>query len=174
MGEADVSIEVTRYVDAGLRRELVEFFGALEGERRTFVTSLDGVLRSEVMVTARSKGRLVGLMGVTRRFFRLPFRYAVVVEGMQGNGIARKMYAAELPSLGRYPFVFAIVMNENRRGLSWSESRGDIVLHRDERYTYVCNGSSPLYRRLCVVLLKPVLPAALALRRRLLSLSGRR
>ena len=160
----EVQIAVFDSIDGGLRGDIRAFLRSLDEERRTFVTRLERILRSEIVVTARVEGRLVGLVGVTRRFLLVPFRYAVVGGEFQGRGVAKILYEKELPRLRRYFCVFSIIMNENERGLEWSRSRGDVVICRDDRFTYVCNSWNSLYSRICARVLRPIIPAALALK----------
>ena len=160
VGMRELRPEVFHRVDAGLAGDIRRFFGELSEERRTFVTPLERILRSEVMVTGRLDGRLIGMVGVTRRFWVVPFRFAVVDARYQGRGIAKILYQKELPRLRRYLCVFSIILNQNRRGLEWSKSKGDVVIHRNDRFTYVCNGRNPLLGRAVAAILRPLLPPA--------------
>jgi len=164
MKQAGLRIDVVECIDDGLGADIRGFLQSLGEERRTFVTRMDRILRSEIAVTAKLDGRLVGLVGVSRRFGVVPFRYAVVNAEFQGRGIAKILYEKERPFLRRYFCVFAIILNENRRGLEWSQSRGDVVIHRNDRFTYVCNSSNPRFSRACAMILRPLLPPAVALK----------
>jgi hypothetical protein len=160
-----VDIVVLDGMDGRLRGEMEEFFQSLVDERRTFVTTLDDVLRSEAVAVARDQKSIVGLSGVVRRFWLVPFRYNVVVEDFQGRGVAEELYRALLPRLNSNLCFFATVMNHNFKVNAMCSKLGYAVVHRGDRFTYLCNSKSPLVKWLISRSLRPFMPAALSLRR---------
>lgn len=163
-GDEGVSTEIVGSLDDGLRREILAFIGSLEDERKTFVTTFDDVLRSEVVAVARAGGRIVGLSGVVRRFWVVPFRYNVVLRQFQSRGVATELFYELLPRLNSYFCFFATIMNDNQRVIGLCKRLGYTVIYRGDRFTYLCNGRNPLYNRLVAGAMRSFIPAALALK----------
>lgn len=169
-----IQTEVIAVVDGPLRDELAAFLDALTEERRFFVTTVEEVVGSELLIVARAGGELVGLTGITRRFVHLPFAYYVVRRERQGAGVARALYHAKRPFLREYVCVFGTVFSDNRRTLDWLRRRDEVVFHDDGEYAWVASSQRPHVAELIGGVLKLVLPPALAAYRGFRRLRGGR
>lgn len=93
--------------------EIVAFLDTLTGERKTFKTTTEQVLASEVVLAKREGPRIVGIGGL-RKVRWAPLAYWVVSSAYQGRGygtsICRDLVAY---ARQRHSFVVASVVNQN-------------------------------------------------------------
>ena len=163
--EEGIITEIVGSLDDGLRRELSAFLGSLGDERNTFVTTYEECLRSEVLILARRGGCIVGLTGIVRRFFHLPFGYYVVKSGQQGRGVAKELLRAKQPYLDRYPLVFGIMMRDARACMNWIRSRKEFFFYHDREYSFAFHTPHRRLGRISALMLKPLMPPVLAAKR---------
>ncbi len=95
------------------RDEVAAFLNSLTVERETFITPMDRVLQSDIVAVNKRGGRIVGMAGVSKAW-HTPLCYLIVSSNYHGMGYGYRIGKAGVEHCrGRYPFLFAIIFNDN-------------------------------------------------------------
>ncbi len=168
----EVEVEIIKERSDTLHLEIGEFFDSLDEERETFVSTLEDVLQSELLLAARVSGRIAGLTGIRRFYGCIPVAYYVVKKDYQGQGVAKALFVAKKPHLKPYWFILGFSMSHNRRIKNWMKRRNEYIVYDDGTYTYICHSKKPLFGPAVALLLSVALPPGMKLRRLWKRLAG--
>ena len=119
------------------REEIETFLDSLTVERETFQISNSGVLESDILIVKRVGNRIRGVAGV-KKLFHLPFAYVVVSNTshprVNGYKVARALVEA---ARDKYPFICAIVLNQNDRVIRVTKRLGFRSSFMNYKYHFI-------------------------------------
>lgn len=128
----DITGTLSRYAD-----QLSLFIELLSEEKRYFKLDMARVYRSELIVIAETKGEIVGIVGIERKFF-LPRSYIMLKSDYHGRALGR-IFILKLMDLlekKRYHLVMALTDENNIPGLRLHATTGYRICGKRQNLYY--------------------------------------
>lgn len=119
------------------KKEINNFVDLLDKEKKNFRLSLNGILKSEIIIKEEVGDKIAGIAGI-RKYKMLPVLFIVVKSEFQGRGTGKRLMK-RLHEITKemYYFIFLSVVKDNKRAINLFKKFGYRIFREKEEFYYM-------------------------------------